>query len=132
MVLFSVWRCLVVTAMALFTAPIDPKVIARRQADMRCRALIGTSTKDDAVAEQCQEAIVYVLPNGRTSKEDPGNVDGHWSKYCKTHRNEMLRNRAADKRTPEGNRAYGPQVILNTQTADPWIDPVEGGDRNRG
>ncbi len=112
----------------------DPESVKRRPPDMRCWALIGTSTKDDAVVEQCQEAIVYVLPNGngRTVKEDPGNVDGHWSKYCKTHRNEMLRNRAVDKRNEDGNHAYGPQVILNTQTADPWLDPVEGGDRNRG
>ncbi len=114
--------------------PTDPEVVKRRQVNMRCRAILK-GTKTDAVVEQCQEAILYVLPNGngRTVPEDPGNVPaGHWSKYCKTHRNEMLRNRAADKRDDDGNHAYGPQVILNTQTADPWLDPVEGGDRNRG
>ena len=111
------------------------ETIDRRPPDMRCRALVGTSTKDDASVEQSQEAIVYVIPNngnGRTVKEDPGNVAGHWSKYDKTHRNEMLRNRAVDKRDEDGNHAYGPQVIRNTQTADPWLDPVEGGDRNLG
>ena len=109
-----------------------PEEVERRPAHMRCRALIGTSTKDDAVVEQCQEAIVYVIPNndnGRTVKEDPGNVDGIWSKYDKTHRNEMLRNRTADLRDEDGHRAYGPQVILKGQTADTWIDPVEGGER---
>ncbi len=117
--------------------PTDPEVVKRRQYDMRCRA-ITSGTKDDAVVDQCQEPIVYVIPgnghNGkeRTVKEAPGNVDGRWSKYDKRHRDEMLRNRTADLRDDDGNRVYGPQVILNTQTADPWIDPVEGGDRNRG
>ncbi len=111
--------------------PTDPEVAKRRPADMRCRALVGTSTKDDAVVEHCQEPTVYVLPNGngRTVKEDPGNAAGRWTIYCDTHYKTMLRNRTNDLRDEDGHRAYGPQCILKGQTADPWVDPVEGGKR---
>ncbi len=96
---------------------------------MRCRAIVA-GTKRDPVVQQCQNPIVFVLPNGRTVKEDPGNGrGGYWSIYDTTHHAEMVTNQANDVRDENGHRAYGPQRILKQQQSDPWTDPVEGGTR---
>ncbi len=102
--------------------------IARRPPNMRCAALVGVSTKDDAVVTQCQGPITFVLSNGRMAKEDPGS-GGYWSIFDVAHRQQKLDDRAADVRDDNGDRAYGPQRILKGQTCDPWADPVEGGTR---
>ena len=104
------------------------ETIDRRPLDPRCYALVGTSTKYDEIVTRCQGRCVYITDRGEVLPENPG-VPGHWSKYDEVHRAEMLDNRAIDKRSAEGNRIYGPQVIMHGQTADPWIDPVEGGKR---
>ncbi len=104
--------------------------VGRRPPDMRCRALIGTSTKDDAAVQQCQEPITFVLANGRMVKEDPGNGrGGYWSIFDAAHRQQKLDDRANDVRDDNGDRAYGPQRILKGQQADAWANPVEGGTR---
>ncbi len=100
---------------------------------MRCRA-IEVGTKRDAVVQQCQEPITFVLANKRMAKEDPGTRDAFdsvqfWSIFCTIHRGQRNADRAADVRDAIGNRAYGPQRILKGQTSDPWVDPVEGGKR---
>ncbi len=102
--------------------------IARRPPDMRCRALVGSSTKRDGTVTQCQNPIVFVLPNGRMVKEDPGN-GGYWAIFDAAHRQQKLADRVDDVRDDNGDRAYGPQRIIKGQTSDPWADPVEGGTR---
>ena len=96
---------------------------------MRCRAIVS-GTKRDPVVQQCQEPIVFVLPNGRMVKEDTGNGrGGHWSIFDASHTQQVLDDQAADVRNENGNRAYGPQRILKEQRSDPWVEPVEGGTR---
>ena len=80
--------------------------------------------------QQCQEPIVFVLPNGRTVKEDPGNGrGGFWSIFDATHQAQHVDDSDADVRDADGFRVYGPQRILKGQIPDPWVDPVEGGTR---
>ncbi|KKL75384.1 hypothetical protein LCGC14_2055430 [marine sediment metagenome] len=107
--------------------------IARRPSDMRCRA-IEIGTKRDPVVQQCQEPITFVLSDGSMVSEDPGTRGeddslAYWSIFCVIHRTKRNVDRVADVRDEDGNRAYGPQRILEGQSADPWTESVEGGKR---
>ena len=96
---------------------------------MRCRAIVS-GTKRDPVVQQCQEPIIFLLPNGRMAKEDPGNGrGGFWSIFDAAHQQQHLDDTDNDVRDDNGDRAYGPQRILKGQTSDVWVDPVEGGTR---
>ncbi len=105
-----------------------------RVADMRCRALEPGSNKHDEFVQQCQEPLTFVLATGRMVPEDPGTRDindslAYFSIYCPVHR--AANNAMWGQRDARGNRV-GVQRILDFQTADAWIDPVEGGERDEG
>ena len=81
--------------------------------DMQCQAILGGATKKTTDPEQC--------PYQRTTDQY-----GVWSKYCKGHRGEMQRQKAAGEVDKDGDRA-APVTIRTYQTKrDPWVFPGEG------
>ncbi len=79
--------------------------------DMQCKALLGGATKKTSVPDRCpyQRCRITGQP-------------GAWSVYCKGHRGEMQRMKAAGEEDESGDRA-APVALRNTQTQkDEWVD----------
>ncbi len=87
--------------------------------DMQCKALLGGATKKTSTPDRCpyQRCRITGQP-------------GAWSVYCKGHRAEMQRMKAAGEVDENGDRA-APVAIRKTQTQrEPWVDegPWKRGD----
>lgn len=88
--------------------------------DTRCRAIIGTSTREDSHVTRCRRSIVHVADDGTMTVYNPDNLmdGGYWSIWCRQHRVMDLHAQACDShgtgpgRDPDGNRDVGPERIL--------------------
>ncbi len=77
--------------------------------DLQCKALLGGADKKTSAPDRC--------PYQRTEVKGP---NGFWSVYCKGHRAEMQRMKAAGETDAAGDRA-APVTLRKTQTQrEPW------------
>ncbi len=80
-----------------------------KPADMQCKALLGGADKKTTDPDRCP--FQRTKMNGQT-----------WSVYCKGHRNERNRMKAAGEKDEGGDR-LAPVAIRTTQTQkDEWVD----------
>ena len=78
--------------------------------DMQCRAIVGDSTRSDAVVDRCTRFVVLV--------DDATNPEAeYWSIWCRQHRTQAQVVQLCGDRDPQGNRRVGPQRIMKGQVA---------------